>query len=55
MSNPQNGNQGAGDAASIRASILELVQKYYEVAHQRKPFDPGKTRVQYSGRVYDQQ
>ncbi len=55
MSDPQNGNQPAADAASIRASILELVQKYYEVAHQRKPFEPGKTRVHYSGRVYDHQ
>lgn len=37
----------------LRASILDLVREYYSLAHQAKPFEPGKTRVQYSGRVYD--
>lgn len=55
MSNSQNGNLANNDPACIRASILELVRKYYEVAHQRQAFDPGKTRIQYSGRVYDHQ
>lgn len=37
----------------LRASILELVREYYSVAHQEKQFVPGKSRVNYSGRVYD--
>ena len=37
----------------LRASILELVREYYSVAHQDKRFVPGKSRVNYSGRVYD--
>lgn len=55
MSTTPNGNLAGDEAASLRASILELVRKYYNVAHQRKPFQPGITRVQYSGRVYDAQ
>ncbi|MGH9652441.1 MAG: lipopolysaccharide biosynthesis protein RfbH [Bryobacteraceae bacterium] len=54
MSNSANGNSGAGDAAAIRAQILELVAQYYHAAHRRKPFEPGVSRLQYSGRVYDQ-
>ncbi len=37
----------------LRASILEMVREYYSVAHQGKRFVPGKSRVNYSGRVYD--
>lgn len=37
----------------IRAQILRLVREYHEVAHRPAPFEPGKTRVCYSGRVYD--
>jgi len=37
----------------LKAQILEMVRKYYEVAHRPKPFVPGKTRITYSGRVYD--
>ena len=56
MSNLNNGHTAGGqDPAEIRASILDLVRQYYEVAHARKPFEPGKSRVHYSGRVYDQQ
>ena len=39
----------------MRAAILDKVREYYAVAHARKPFEPGKTRVNYSGRVYDDQ
>ncbi len=53
MSTTPNGNFAVDEAASIRASILDLVRKYYDVAHRRKPFEPGVTRIQYSGRVYD--
>ncbi len=37
----------------LRASILEMVREYHSVAHQEKQFVPGKSRVNYSGRVYD--
>jgi CDP-6-deoxy-D-xylo-4-hexulose-3-dehydrase len=37
----------------IRDEILRLTTEYYKVAHARKPFEPGKTKVAYSGRVYD--
>ncbi|MBI2094259.1 MAG: lipopolysaccharide biosynthesis protein RfbH [Candidatus Omnitrophica bacterium] len=39
----------------LKAEILELVRRYYQQAHPAKPFIPGKTRIQYSGRVYDAQ
>ncbi len=42
------------NAVELKTQILELVHQYYELAHQRQPFEPGKTRVAYSGRVYDQ-
>ncbi|MBI2910175.1 MAG: lipopolysaccharide biosynthesis protein RfbH [Chloroflexi bacterium] len=37
----------------MKETILRLVRQYYRMAHQRPPFEPGKTRVTYSGRVYD--
>jgi CDP-4-dehydro-6-deoxyglucose reductase, E1 len=37
----------------IKRNILDLVEEYYLKAHQRKPFVPGETRINYSGRVYD--
>jgi CDP-6-deoxy-D-xylo-4-hexulose-3-dehydrase len=37
----------------LRGAILDLVREYYSTAHQHKPFEPGKTRIHYSGRVYD--
>ena len=37
----------------LRARILDMVREYYSTAHAKKPFEPGKTRVNYSGRVYD--
>ena len=39
----------------LRSAMLNLVREYYSVAHQGKPFEAGKTRVNYSGRVYDDQ
>jgi len=41
------------DVAELRETIFTLVRRYYEVAHVRKPFVPGKTRLSYSGRVFD--
>jgi CDP-6-deoxy-D-xylo-4-hexulose-3-dehydrase len=40
---------------AIKEEILALVREYYQVAHQRPAFVPGKTRIPYSGRVYDDQ
>jgi len=40
-------------ASEIRDEILGLVREYYGAAHQRKPFEPGTSRLTYSGRVYD--
>lgn len=37
----------------IRDDILRLTTEYYQVAHARRTFEPGKTKVAYSGRVYD--
>lgn len=42
------------NAAELKAQILDLVRRYHEVGHQRKPFEPGTSRVPYSGRVYDE-
>ncbi|MBI4248163.1 MAG: lipopolysaccharide biosynthesis protein RfbH [Elusimicrobia bacterium] len=43
-------------AQKLRRSILDQVRDYYRQAHGKKdPFIPGKTRVHYSGRVYDEE
>jgi CDP-4-dehydro-6-deoxyglucose reductase, E1 len=33
--------------------MLDMVREYYSLAHQRNAFEPGKSRINYSGRVYD--
>src|SRR5579872_5165161 len=38
---------------ALREQILSLVREYYQVAHQRPKFEPGRSRISYSGRVYD--
>ncbi|MEI7898898.1 MAG: lipopolysaccharide biosynthesis protein RfbH [bacterium] len=41
----------------LKAEILEKVAEYYRQAHapaQNAPFVPGKTRVNYAGRVFDE-
>src|SRR5271157_4482602 len=42
------------DPKALKERILDLVRQYYQVAHQRPAFDPGSTRITYSGRVYDE-
>jgi CDP-6-deoxy-D-xylo-4-hexulose-3-dehydrase len=43
----------AGSAAeTLKAEILAKVREYHAVAHVRPPFVPGKTRVNYAGRVF---
>ncbi|NLX26356.1 MAG: lipopolysaccharide biosynthesis protein RfbH [Lentisphaerae bacterium] len=43
-------------AASLRNEILEKVKEFYHAAHNRtdEQFIPGKTRVNYAGRVFDE-
>jgi len=38
----------------LRQEILSKVAEYYQVAHQREPFIPGETFVNYGGRVYNE-
>ena len=38
---------------NIRNQIFELTELYYELEHSKKEFIPGKTKVAYSGRVFD--
>ena len=37
----------------IKKKILDLTTKFYELEHGAKEFIPGKTKVSYSGRVFD--
>jgi len=44
-------------AEELRKEILEKTAEYYRLVHQAKqmePFIPGKSRVNYAGRVFDQ-
>lgn len=43
------------EAQAMRQAVLEAVRRFYRVAHQRRPFIPGQTRVHYGGRVYDEE
>lgn len=38
----------------LRKKISDLVAKYYTEHHRPEPFVPGKTRIPYAGRVYDE-
>jgi len=38
---------------TLKRGIFRKVREYYALCHQTKPFIPGKTRIHYSGRVYD--
>ncbi len=38
---------------TLKGEILDLVRQYYEAAHKPTPFEPGKSRVNYAGRVFD--
>ncbi len=37
----------------LKARIAELVTEFHDEVHAPREFVPGKTRIQYSGRVYD--
>lgn len=43
------------DPQQLRREILEKVAEYYRLAHADRPFIPGQTRINYGGRVYDEQ
>lgn len=43
---------GSEEAQQLREEILDKVRRYHELAHQRGPFEPHRSRVQYAGRVY---
>lgn len=39
----------------LKTQILALVEEYYKEVHEPKaPFEPGKSKVNYAGRVYDE-
>lgn len=37
----------------LRTEIMELVSEFYQLVHSRREFVPGKTKVAYAGRVFD--
>ena len=39
----------------LKQQILALVEAYYHEVHERPAFVPGKSRITYSGRVFDEQ
>ena len=41
------------ETEKLRQSILAQVAEYYEKTHAKRPFIPGETTVNYSGRVFD--
>jgi CDP-6-deoxy-D-xylo-4-hexulose-3-dehydrase len=38
----------------VRREVLAKVREYHALAHGDRPFEPGKTRIPYAGRVYDE-
>ncbi len=42
------------DVNALRDEIFAKVAEFYRVAHRPQPFVPGKTRIHYAGRVYDE-
>ena len=41
--------------SSLKTEILRMVKKFYKLKSKEKPFEPGKTNIQYAGRIYDQE
>ena len=39
---------------SIRSEIFTKIREYYQLAHQQEQFMPGKSKINYAGRVYDE-
>ncbi|MBT4522541.1 MAG: lipopolysaccharide biosynthesis protein RfbH [Halieaceae bacterium] len=40
---------------TLRANILDLVRQYHDEAFKPEPFEPGRSEVPYSGRVFGQE
>ena len=45
-------SSSSSEAQRLKQEILDKVQRYYELAHQRGEFVPYKSRVNYAGRVF---
>ena len=41
-------------AEGARQDVLDRVAAYYHLAHEPKPFAPGRSKVHYGGRVFDE-
>lgn len=41
------------DPEILKQEILAKVREYYKLAHSTEPFEPGKSRINYAGRYYD--
>ena len=48
-------DQSTGEAEALRREILEKVADYYRLKYADRPFVPGQSRVQYAGRVFDEE
>jgi CDP-4-dehydro-6-deoxyglucose reductase, E1 len=44
----------AVDREKLKQEILDKVREYHALAHKPAAFEPGKSRVSFSGRYYDQ-
>lgn len=42
------------DIQTLRAEILQLTEEYYHAKFGQQPFIPGKSKVNYAGRVFDE-
>lgn len=42
------------ETEELRQAILAQVAEYYQKVHKERPFEPGKSRVHYAGRVFDE-
>ena len=42
-------------AKMLKKEIFQKVKEYYEMVHKAKEFVPGKSKIHYAGRVYDEQ
>jgi CDP-6-deoxy-D-xylo-4-hexulose-3-dehydrase len=53
--NHRNGSKAQQERDRLRVEILDKVSEYYALAHERQDWEPGQGRVQYAGRVFDDQ
>ncbi len=48
------GNNVTKSEEEIHDSIMSLIREWYDIKHRNKPFVPGETYLNYSGRVFDE-